>query len=171
MKRVSEDDSPVGALMLTEEDGMLTEIRFLKDTEKLASAKVVAPGESGITKESFLISPVLEKARRELAEYFAGERQRFTFPYEGKGTAFQRRVWRALEQIPYGETRSYRQIAAAVGNPGACRPVGMANHANPLPIVVPCHRVIGADGRLTGYAGGLDIKERLLALEGIRLQG
>lgn len=111
---------------------------------------------------------LLRRAARELEEYFAGERRDFTLPLAPAGTPFQQRVWRALEAIPYGETRTYAQIAAAVGNPRAVRAVGGANHRNPLPVVIPCHRVIGADGSLTGYAGGLERKTLLLGLERTR---
>ena len=111
------------------------------------------------------------QAIRELDEYFAGERRIFTLPIQPYGTEFQQKVWRALCDIPYGETRSYGQIARAVGNPNACRAVGMANNRNPIPIVIPCHRVIGADGSLTGYGGGLKIKEKLLELERNHIQG
>lgn len=109
--------------------------------------------------------PLLRLARDQLREYFAGRRRDFDLPLAPRGTQFQLLVWRALRAIPYGETRSYGQIAAAAGNPRACRAVGLANNRNPIAIIVPCHRVIGADGSLTGYAAGLDIKARLLALE------
>ncbi len=102
---------------------------------------------------------------RELEEYFTGERKTFTFAFHGEGTPFQEKVWQALCQIPYGETRSYKEIAIAVGNPKGSRAVGMANNRNPISIVVPCHRVIGANGKLVGYAGGLEIKDKLLQLE------
>ncbi len=104
-------------------------------------------------------------AYAQIMEYFEGRRRSFTFPYTLSGTDFQKKVWRALCEIPYGETRTYREIAVAVGNPKACRAVGMANNKNPIAIAVPCHRVIGSDGRLVGYAGGLDMKEALLRLE------
>lgn len=104
-------------------------------------------------------------AFRQISEYMEGRRRGFDLPYILRGTEFQERVWQALRAIPYGETRTYREIAAAVGRPKACRAVGMANHRNPLLIVVPCHRVIGADGRLVGYGSGLDMKEALLRLE------
>lgn len=102
---------------------------------------------------------------QQVTEYLNGRRREFDFPYVLHGTPFQERVWRALQAIPYGETRTYGQIAAAVGNPKACRAVGMANHQNPILLAVPCHRVIGANGRLVGYGAGLDMKEALLALE------
>jgi methylated-DNA-[protein]-cysteine S-methyltransferase len=112
--------------------------------------------------------PVVTEAARQLRAYFAGQLRRFDLPLDMQGTPFQLRVWRELERIPYGETRSYRQIAAAIGSPRAVRAVGAANGANPIPIVVPCHRVIGAGGRLVGYGGGLALKRRLLELEGAR---
>lgn len=102
---------------------------------------------------------------RQISEYMEGRRRAFDFPYALRGTEFQQKVWRALCAIPYGETRTYGEIAAAVGNPRACRAVGMANHYNPILIAVPCHRVIGANGKLTGYGSGLDMKEALLQLE------
>lgn len=108
---------------------------------------------------------VLLQAEAELNEYFAGRRMRFSVPLFISGTEFQKKVWQALTGIPYGETRSYGEIAAAIGKPKACRAVGMANHVNPLPIFVPCHRVIGAGGSLTGYGGGLSTKVFLLELE------
>ena len=109
--------------------------------------------------------PLLERARLELDEYFAGRRREFGLPLDLRGTAFQRDVWRALCEIPYGETRSYADVAQAVGRPHAFRAVGLANGANPVAIVVPCHRVIAADGSLGGYGGGPVRKRRLLALE------
>lgn len=102
---------------------------------------------------------------QQVTEYLNGLRREFDFPYTLHGTEFQRKVWRALCAIPYGETRTYGEIAAAVGNPKACRAVGMANHCNPILIAVPCHRVIGANGKLVGYGSGLDMKRSLLQLE------
>lgn len=101
----------------------------------------------------------------QLEEYLAGERKRFDLPLCPQGTAFQKKVWEALCTIPYGQTRSYADIAVQIGDPKACRAVGMANNRNPIAILVPCHRVIGKNGDLTGYAGGLEIKRRLLDLE------
>jgi len=114
---------------------------------------------------------LLKQTAEELREYLAGERKEFTVPLSPKGTEFQRRVWKSLCAIPYGETRSYREIADSVGCPKGFRAVGMANNRNPIPIMIPCHRVIGADGSLTGYGGGLDIKVRLLELEKRVLRG
>lgn len=112
-----------------------------------------------------------EEVFRQLKEYFAGVRRKFDFPYQLRGTEFQKRVWAALEEIPYGETRSYRDIACVVENPKAVRAVGAANGKNPLWIIVPCHRVVGADGTLTGYAGGLEMKRALLELEQNTVRG
>jgi methylated-DNA-[protein]-cysteine S-methyltransferase len=109
--------------------------------------------------------PLLGEAERQLAAYFAGRLRRFALPLDPAGTPFQRQVWDALLTIPFGETRSYRQIAVQIGRPAAARAVGAANGRNPLSIVAPCHRVIGAGGALTGFAGGLAVKARLLALE------
>ena len=100
-----------------------------------------------------------------MTEYFAARRRTFALPLRPQGTAFQQAAWSALCDIPYGQTRTYAQQAAAIGNPKACRAVGMANHCNPLPLFIPCHRVIGAGGKLTGYAGGLAVKRFLLELE------
>lgn len=106
-----------------------------------------------------------EKVFQEITEYLEGKRKTFTFAYELRGTDFQKRVWQALTEIPYGETRSYKEIAIAIGNEKASRAVGLANNKNPIGIVVPCHRVIGSNGKLVGYAGGLDMKQALLQLE------
>lgn len=111
-------------------------------------------------------TPLLQKAHGQLTEYLAGERRRFELPLAPEGTPFEQAVWAQLLKIPYGETCTYGGIAARLGKPGASRAVGMANHRNPIGIIIPCHRVIGKDGSLTGYAGGLVIKERLLILEG-----
>ncbi len=108
---------------------------------------------------------ITDKAYKELSEYFEGKRKQFDIPYKLTGTDFQKKVWSALCDIPYGETRSYKDIAAAVGNPKASRAVGMANNKNPITVIVPCHRVIGASGKLVGYAGGLTMKEFLLDME------
>ena len=112
---------------------------------------------------------ILEESVRQLRAYFSGSLRNFTIPLDPRGTDFQKRVWRELEQIAFGEIRSYSQIAQAIGAPKAVRAVGAANGANPLPIVVPCHRVIGSSGKLVGYGGGLPLKKRLLELEGCNL--
>lgn len=149
MKQILIVPSPVGPLTLTQEDQALTGLHFGEHPQQ---------GAEGPT-------PLLEKAARQLEEYFAGQRKEFSLPLAPKGTEFQLRVWQALLQIPYGETRSYGELAAMVGNPKACRAVGGANHRNPLSILIPCHRVVGTGGNLTGYAGGLNVKEFLLKLE------
>lgn len=149
MKRFVVVQSPVGDLTLTEENGALTGLYF---------GRLSLEGEEGLT-------ALLERTSRQLEEYFAGKRKQFDLPLSLRGTEFQRQVWAALRDIPYGETRSYGQIAQAVGRPKAVRAVGMANHRNPISIIVPCHRVVGADGSLTGYGGGLENKKFLLALE------
>ena len=119
----------------------------------------------GATTEDRL-HPVLVQAQLQLEEYFAGKRRSFTVKLDPAGTEFQNKVWSALRTIPFGETRSYGEIADQIGSRRAVRAVGAANGRNPLSIIVPCHRVIGADGKLTGFAGGLEVKARLLALEG-----
>lgn len=108
---------------------------------------------------------ISERAIAQIREYFAGNRTNFNIPLAPQGTDFQQQVWKTLCNIPYGETRTYKQIAQAIGNPKAVRAVGMANNKNPIAILIPCHRVIGSNGKLVGYAGGLDIKKRLLNLE------
>lgn len=110
-------------------------------------------------------SEVSQLARQQIEEYLAGSRKTFDFPCRLKGTAFQQSVWQALRAIPYGETRSYKEIATTIGKPTASRAVGMACNKNPIWIAIPCHRVVGANGALTGYAGGLDMKKELLTLE------
>lgn len=152
--------SPVGKLLLTADENSLTGVCFAGE-----------PGRSSVEDgwQERLNHPVLRKARRQLDEYFAGKRKSFDLPLEPKGTPFQRSVWHALRAIPYGETQSYGDIARRIGKPKAVRAVGAANGANPISIVVPCHRVIGADGSLTGYGGGLPRKKKLLALEGIKM--
>jgi methylated-DNA-[protein]-cysteine S-methyltransferase len=110
-------------------------------------------------------TPLLRRAARQIKEYLNGQRAEFELPLQPEGTEFQLAVWKALQTIPYGETRSYRDIAEQIGYSKACRAVGMANHRNPITIIIPCHRVIGADGSLTGYGGGLQLKQQLLNLE------
>jgi methylated-DNA-[protein]-cysteine S-methyltransferase len=109
--------------------------------------------------------PILVETERQLSQYFLGLRTEFDLPIEPNGSSFQKKVWRALREIPFGETRSYLDLASAVGSPKACRAVGAANGKNPLAIIVPCHRVVGASGALTGFAGGLEAKAKLLAFE------
>ena len=140
-------ESPIGPLTLTEEDGALIRLDFGKK------------GQAGPE------TTLLAEAKKQLEQYFSGTLRSFTLPLRPEGTPFQQKVWAALLQIPWGETRTYGQVAAMIGQPKACRAVGMANNRNPLPIFIPCHRVIGANGQLTGYAGGLSAKEHLLSLE------
>ncbi|WP_377268598.1 methylated-DNA--[protein]-cysteine S-methyltransferase [Peterkaempfera sp. SMS 1(5)a] len=147
-------DSPLGGLTATAEGGALTGLYFprhrgMPSVESLGTR----------TDEGF------EEVRRQLAEYFAGRRTRFELPLAPRGEEFQQRVWRLLREIPYGRTRSYGELAQELGDPSLARAVGAANGRNPLSVIVPCHRVVGADGRLTGYAGGLGRKRFLLELE------
>ena len=141
-------ETKLGSVTIVEEDGALLAITTHRTYE-------------GIKQET----PLINEAYRQLSEYLLGERKRFDLPLNSQGTVFQQQVWKALCDIPYGETRSYKQIAEAIGNPKAVRAVGMANNRNPLLIVVPCHRVIGANGKLVGYGAGIDKKEFLLKLE------
>jgi len=143
--------SPVGPLFLAASDLGLLALEFGRGKPR---AGWVESGER--------IAPLA----RQLAEYFAGQRREFDLPLDLRGTDFQKRCWQELLKIPYGETRSYADIARAIGNPAAVRAVGLANGQNPIAIIVPCHRVIGSDGSLTGYGGGLDVKRKLLELEG-----
>lgn len=147
-------DTPIGKLRLVSDGKALLRVEF--------QGQHGNDGEAGD-------DAVLARAAGQLQEYFAGRRQHFDLPLGADGTAFQQAVWEALRGIPYGELRSYRDIAETLGKPRAVRAVGAANGRNPLPIVVPCHRVVGSNGKLTGFAGGLDCKRRLLALEGITI--
>ncbi len=119
----------------------------------------------GENEGEMLSCPLNDQVALDLDHYFRGKLRQFEVPLNPIGTLFQRQVWKALQTIPYGETRSYKQLAELIGNPKACRAVGMANNRNPIAIIIPCHRVIGADGKLVGYGGGLPIKEYLLELE------
>jgi len=149
--RAMQLDTPIGPITLAEDDGHIVGLRFGEN-----------PGPDDA-------SSLLRMARAQLLAYFGGVLRQFDLPLRPSGTAFQRRVWACLSDIPYGETRSYRQIAEAVGAARGYRAVGMANNKNPIAILIPCHRVIGADGRLTGYGGGMAVKAFLLRLEGARL--
>jgi methylated-DNA-[protein]-cysteine S-methyltransferase len=150
--------SPVGQLTLVASDAGLAAILWENDDPR--RVRLVLAGEAPD-------HPVLAETERQLGEYFAGTRTRFAVTLDFAGTEFQRRVWEALLAIPFGQTRSYGQIARQVGKPKAARAVGAANGRNPISIIAPCHRVIGASGKLTGFAGGLEAKARLLALEGV----
>ena len=146
-------ESPIGRLRLVSNGAQLTAIEF----ENLQA------DEAGGEERN---DPALKACSNQLGEYFAGKRKTFDLPLAPAGTDFQQNVWQALKAIPYGELRSYRDIAESLHNPKAVRAVGAANGKNPLPIIVPCHRVIGSDGSLTGFAGGLEAKRVLLRLEG-----
>jgi methylated-DNA-[protein]-cysteine S-methyltransferase len=152
--RYTTTDSPIGELVLIADDIGLTQLH------RQALGRPVT-----IKAEWQRDDTGLKAASTQLAEYFAGDRTRFTMPLSLRGSSFQKQVWAALLEIPYGETASYGQIAARVGHPTGARAVGLANGQNPLPIIVPCHRVIGADGSLVGYGGGLPAKQFLLSLE------
>ena len=152
----TEMKSPLGTLLLTAETGSLIGVHF-------PGQKHDRPRQPHWQRADD--DPVLAQARTQLAEYFAGERTRFDLPLAARGTSFQQAVWRALLAVPFGGTSTYGAIAAAIRKPSAVRAVGSAIGANPISIVVPCHRVIGRDGSLTGYAGGLERKAKLLALE------
>lgn len=141
---------PVGPVTVIEEGGEIIYIGFRADI-----------GEEAVQKET----AVIKEAFRQLSDYFDGELKAFDLPLKLSGTPFQIKTWTALQTISYGETRSYGEIARQIGNPKASRAVGMANHNNPVSIVIPCHRVIGANGSLTGYGGGLPTKKQLLELE------
>jgi methylated-DNA-[protein]-cysteine S-methyltransferase len=148
-------ETPIGTLLIAGDERAIHRIEFPKD------------GAAGKPEASWTESargPVGD-AVRQLREYFSGQRTDFDLPLDPQGTAFQRGVWKRLEEIPYGETISYGELAKRVGNPKASRAVGAANGQNPIPIVIPCHRVIGANGKLTGFGGGLPTKEKLLELE------
>lgn len=150
MKHTSYIKTVLGPIVISEEDGFITELRFVKDTHKIPGGQKTS---------------LLEKAEKQIREYLNGTSRGFDLPLAAKGTEFQKTVWEALLRIPYGETRSYKQVAELIGRPDASRAVGMANSKNPILILTPCHRVVGSDGKLTGYAAGLEIKEQLLELE------
>jgi len=151
-------DSPVGPLLLAADEGGLREVRFVAGRRPQFAdpdwKQNAAP---------------FREATRQLRSYFAGELQEFDLPLVLEGTDFQLSVWRNLRKIPYGKTMSYLQLAERIGNPKAVRAVGLANGANPIPIIIPCHRVIGSNGSLTGFGGGLPAKQKLLALESSQL--
>jgi methylated-DNA-[protein]-cysteine S-methyltransferase len=151
MKNVFFYQTPIGTIGIAENGRALTNLFF----------KGEAYPEDALKKET----PLIKEAWSQLQLYFEGKGKKFDLPLEVKGTDFQKAVWKALQEIPYGETRSYKDIAVRIGNEKACRAVGMANNRNPVSIIIPCHRVIGADGKLVGYGGGLGVKEYLLNLE------
>ena len=143
-------ETPVGCMAVGEEDGAL--VRLWLPNQPMPR---LMPHKT----------PLLERAQGQILEYFNGQRQVFDLPLSPVGTQFQQKVWKALLDIPYGETESYGELAARIGCPGGARAVGLANRNNPLPILIPCHRVVGAKGTLTGYAGGVELKQKLLEHE------
>ncbi|MBN9648471.1 methylated-DNA--[protein]-cysteine S-methyltransferase [Terrisporobacter glycolicus] len=144
-------ETEIGIIGIRENNKSITDIFFLKvDTNDNIE-------ETDLIKECF----------KQLKEYFEGNRRAFDLPLETRGTEFQKKVWDELLKIPYGETKSYKDIAIAIGNEKACRAIGMANNKNHIPIIIPCHRVIGSNGKLVGYAGGLNVKEKLLNIENL----
>jgi methylated-DNA-[protein]-cysteine S-methyltransferase len=147
-------ESPIGKLLLVASPRGLSQIWFEGKTDKAALGIECREDE-----------PALREVIRQLRAYFAAELETFDVGLAPEGTPFQQRVWSELLKIPYGETISYGELARRIGSPNASRAVGLANGSNPIPIIIPCHRVIGSDGKLTGYGGGLPIKEKLLALE------
>lgn len=157
-------DSPIGTLRLLSNGSQLVRIEFENHYGDVSGDD---SGRNSVDDTCVERSdPALAACAQQLEEYFTRRRRQFDLPLAAAGTAFQQSVWQALAAIPYGELRSYRDIAQVIGNPAAVRAVGAANGRNPLPIVVPCHRVIGSNGSLTGFAGGLEIKTFLLELEG-----
>ena len=152
MKYIFYYNTKIGRIGMEENGVAITRLDFIN---KDAQEEIIEKQETVLLKEAI----------KQLNEYLDGKRTLFDLPLEPKGTEFQKQVWNALKEIPFGETRSYGEIAKIIGNEKASRAVGMANNKNPIAIIVPCHRVIGANGKLVGYAGGLDIKEKLLKLE------
>ena len=157
MDRLFFYNTKIGKLGIREDGKNITHI-YLRDKD--------------IDKDKVVIeeSDLIKRAYIQIDEYIKGKRKIFDLPLNPNGTEFQKKVWKALTEIPYGETTSYKDIAVTLGNEKACRAVGMANNKNPIPIIIPCHRVIGANKKLVGYAGGLDLKKMLLNLEGISVQ-
>ncbi|WP_335951630.1 methylated-DNA--[protein]-cysteine S-methyltransferase [Acinetobacter beijerinckii] len=149
-------DSPVGALKLVAHDQALVAVMWDNEDHKRVRLSELVEARQ---------HPMLHKVKQQLEQYFAGQRQQFDLPLDFQGTDFQQQVWQALLTIPYGETRSYKEIALQIGNEKAVRAVGAANGKNPISIIAPCHRVIGSSGTLVGFAGGLDKKQILLSLE------
>lgn len=156
-------ETPVGRLRLVAQSDVLIAVLWENDPPRRVSLN--EPIKSSPSAQS---DGVLSLAKRQLAEYFAGTRTVFTVPIELRGTEFQKQVWQSLLTIPFGQTCSYGQLAKQIDNPKAVRAVGAANGRNPISVIVPCHRVIGANGKLTGFAGGLDVKQKLLQLEAER---
>lgn len=145
-------ETPIGKLKIVEDGESIVEVCFEQEEIKYENIEI-------------LETDLLKNAGKQLNEYFNGERKEFNLPLNPKGTEFQKKVWNALLNIPYGKTASYKDIATMIGNDKASRAVGMANNRNPIPILIPCHRVIGSNGKLVGYGGGIDTKIKLLDLE------
>ncbi len=137
---------------------------IIEEYNKIIAIEINQPKKEDIIQKD---TPLLKETEKQLLEYLEGKRKVFDVPLNPKGTKFMKEVWTALQEIPYGETKTYGQIAQRIGKPKAARAVGMANHRNPIPIIIPCHRVIGSNGKLVGYALGMEKKEFLLMLEGI----
>lgn len=137
---------------------------IIEEYNKIIAIEINQPIKEDIIQKD---TPLLKETEKQLLEYLEGKRKVFDVPLNPKGTKFMKEVWTALQEIPYGETKTYGQIAQRIGKPKAARAVGMANHRNPIPIIIPCHRVIGSNGKLVGYALGMEKKEFLLTLEGI----
>lgn len=175
METILYDTGIIGKLKIKGNQREIREIAFLRDPfpfvcfEGSGLPADEGPVYNGSNLNRAEVAPVLKKACRQIQEYLEEEREEFTFPIRMEGTRFQEDVWCAMLDIPYGETRTYREIAEAAGSPQAWRAVGIAANHNRLPLVIPCHRVIGSRGRLTGYNGGLDIKEQLLIIESHRM--
>lgn len=150
MKSIFYYSFSIGDIGIAEEDGFITDIFFSKIRE---------------VQGNIIETEIIKKTAFQLEEYLSGERKEFTIPLKPNGTEFQKKVWKELCNISYGETASYGEIAEKIGSPKASRAVGMANNKNPIVIIIPCHRVIGADGSLTGYAGGIEVKKQLLDIE------
>lgn len=149
MKNIFIYNTLIGKIKIEENGTAITKVNFVREEEL------------NLSKETEL----LKEAAKQLNEYLEGKRTLFDLPLAPQGTEFQIKVWNALKEIPWGETRSYKEVAKSIGNEKASRAIGMANNKNPIPIFIPCHRVIGADGKLVGYAGGIHIKEKLLRVE------
>ena len=163
MKYIKYVKTKLGKICVVEENRKI--IKVIIDNENNENSKDKEIDKKVYEKYQEKDTKLLLKAKKELEEYFAGKRKEFDLPLEQEGTEFQKKVWEALERIPYGETRTYKDVAKMVGNEKASRAVGMANNKNNIPIIIPCHRVIGSNGKLVGYALGLDMKKYLLDLE------
>lgn len=151
MKKVFYYETKIGKIAIVENKEKITNIYTY---DKISSQDI-----------DVIETPLIKEAAKQLEEYFCGKRKSFDFPIDPKGTDFQKKVWRELQNTPYGETLSYKDIAERIGNPKAARAIGMANNKNPILIIIPCHRIIGKNGKLVGYAAGLDMKVQLLEME------